>query len=421
MESFDYRQKVQEHLDDQRWNIADEFDEILCDYESNPRPFQEVHAQVSRLFNQDPELLSGFQEFLLDTYPAQNAQVLADQAERHEAHRGACERQSNSPLLNLPREIRDKIWAEVALGNVVHVSPSRAGWSFWGRKAGKFCFHVCRAEKGAGSSACPPGVGDHANCSITGPSNYPDIRLTCKQFLLELPDAETTFSSQTAFQFADLKTADAFLFGLSEPQRSSITHLKLALPHNIASSENFELWNGILNYFSNPWERKSLHMDPKPEDKPAMLREPIYFYYSRCYYENNTERMYKRYQVGRGGWSWDVGISDLKYKGEPKLDLAMQVVTSGQVEDTDAATWTADLDSVANWCRPLLQFRQYDGLTFHLYNDEGLTSTPEFEAFVAALKEHMVEPVIGPRKCMFFAGGAYEDGDESYFALVGDH
>lgn len=79
------------------------------------------------------------------------------------------------------------------------------------------------------------------------------------------------------------------------------------------------------------------------------------------------------------------------------------------------------MDSVANWCRPLLQFRQYDGLTFHLYNDEGLTSTPEFEAFVAALKEHMVEPVIGPRKCMFFAGGAYEDGDESYFARVGDH
>lgn len=68
-------------------------------------------------------------------------------------------------------------------------------------------------------------------------------------------------------------------------------------------------------------------MDPKPEDKPAMLREVIYFYYSGCYYENNKDRMHKRYQVGRGGWSWDVGISDLKYKGEPKLDLAVKVLT----------------------------------------------------------------------------------------------
>ncbi|TVY49481.1 hypothetical protein LOCC1_G000598 [Lachnellula occidentalis] len=407
MESSDYRQKVEEHLEeDQRWNIVDQFDEILRDYETNPRHFQEVQAQVSRLFNHDPELLSGFQEFLLDTYPAQNAQVLAAQAERDEAHRKACERQSNSPLLTLPREIRDKIWDEVILGNVVHISPRRAGWLR--RNSGKFCFHACRAEKGAGSSACPPGVGDHANCSTTGPSNYVDIRLACKQLLLELPDSETTFFSQTAFQFADLETADAFLFGLSEPQRSSITHLKLAVPYNLAGDKDYKLWTGIINYFSNPWERKSLHMDPKPEDEPAMLREPIYFYYSGCYYENNKNRMYKRYQVGRGGWSWDVGISDLKYKGEPKLDLAMKVLTDDQLEDI--STWSTDMDSVAYWCEPLLQFRQYDGLTFQLYHNEGPTSTPEFEDFVAALKDRMVEPVIGPRKCMFFAG--VEDVEE---------
>ncbi|TVY19222.1 hypothetical protein LARI1_G002188 [Lachnellula arida] len=420
MESSDYRQKVEEHLEDQRrWNIAHEFDEILSDYETKPRSFPEVYTQVSRLFNHDPDLLSGFQEFLLDTYPAQNSQVLAAQAKRDEAHRRACKQQSSSPLLTLPREIRDKIWDEAILGNVVHVSSRRARWSSLGME---FFFHACRAEKGAGSLACPPGVGDHADCSTTGPSNYPDIRLACKQLLLELPDAETTFFSKTAFQFADLKTADAFLFGLSEPQRSSITHLKLAVLHNVTSDEfsdeNYELWIGILNYFSNPWERKSLHMDPKPEDKPAMLREAIYFYYSGCYYENNKDRMYKRYQVGRGGRSWDVGISDLKYKGEPKLDLAMKVLTHDQAVNT----WRPNFDDLSYWwSRPMLQFRQYDGLTFQLYNNEGLTSTPEFENFVAVLKERMLEPVIGPRKCMFFAGQAYGDGDQSYAACVGSN
>jgi hypothetical protein len=67
----------------------------------------------------------------------------------------------------------------------------------------------------------------------------------------------------------------------------------------------------------------------------------------------------------------------------------------------------------------LFQFRQYDGLTFQLYNEEGLTSSPEFETFVAALKEHMAEPVIGPRKCMFFAGDPYGEGDENYADRVG--
>lgn len=106
---------------------------------------------------------------MLETYPAQNAHVFAAQAEREEAHRLACEQQSQSPLLSLPREIRDKIWDEVKRGNVVHVSPKLNGsrqafFSKRRRKARSYCFHACRAENGAESSACPPGVADHAHC-----------------------------------------------------------------------------------------------------------------------------------------------------------------------------------------------------------------------------------------------------------------
>lgn len=71
-------------------------------------------------------------------------------------------------------------------------------------------------------------------------------------------------------------------------------------------------------------------MYPEPQDKPELLTRPIYFYYSNCYYESNKDRLHQRYQVGRGDTSWDVGISDLKYKGEPKLDLAMNLVTDSQ-------------------------------------------------------------------------------------------
>jgi len=65
-------------------------------------------------------------------------------------------------------------------------------------------------------------------------------------------------------------------------------------------------------------------MYPQYKDPRGLIKEPIYFYYSSCYYQSNKDRLHKRCQVGRGNTSWDVGISDLKYKEEPKLDLAMR-------------------------------------------------------------------------------------------------
>jgi hypothetical protein len=139
----------------------------------------------------------------------------------------------------------------------------RMGHAGWMRHLRQMPVNLCSLL--ACSNLIFPTTCSNANSLIkTGASDYPNIRLVCKQLLLELPDAETTFFSRNAFQFADLKTADAFLFGLSEPQRSSITHLKLAIPHKIASGEHYDLWQGILNYFSNPWERKSVSVGPHP-------------------------------------------------------------------------------------------------------------------------------------------------------------
>jgi hypothetical protein len=35
-------------------------------------------------------------------------------------------------------------------------------------------------------------------------------------------------------------------------------------------------------------------MYPKPEDKPWFIKKPVYFYYSDCYYHENSDRLYKR-------------------------------------------------------------------------------------------------------------------------------
>jgi hypothetical protein len=114
--------------------------------------------------------MDGFPEFLLETYPAHLAQALAARAERNEAHRQACERQSRSPLLTLPREIRDKIWDEAIRGSIIHVQAKRDSafdtfFSSKRRKTRTYRFYACRAEKGLDSLACPAGEGDHADCA----------------------------------------------------------------------------------------------------------------------------------------------------------------------------------------------------------------------------------------------------------------
>lgn len=63
------------------------------------------------------------------------------------------------------------------------------------------------------------------------------------------------------------------------------------------------------------------------EDPTDLLKLPVYFYYSGCYYDHNRDRLHERYQVGRGGRSWDIGISSLEYKREPRLEIAMEEPT----------------------------------------------------------------------------------------------
>lgn len=78
----------------------------------------------------------------------------------------------------------------------------------------------------------------------------------------------------------------------------------------------------------------------------------------------------------------------------------------------------AQTDDAQWWVQRLLQFQQYDGLSFQLYNEEGLTSNREFEDFVTGLKEEMEGPEIGPRKCMIFGGYMRNDRNTSYVDIV---
>jgi hypothetical protein len=207
---------------------------------------------------------------------------MAISAAKMVAHRQACERQSDSRLLTLPREIRDRIWEDVVTGNVIHVStcsdihvkrrrsgrPKRPRWNY----------HSCMASKGLESSACPPGSGDHIHCLTSGPSNYAIIHLVCKQIHIELDSADTFFS-HNALQFADLHVAYKYLFGLKEDDRAAITHLRLSIPYSWTSVEhdahrrpkNVPEWQAICNYFSNPWDRRTVRHKSKPSNFHRLL------------------------------------------------------------------------------------------------------------------------------------------------------
>ncbi len=179
-------------------------------------------------------------------------------------------------------------------------------------------------------------------------------------------------------------------------------------------------------------------MHPQPGDKSWLLKEPIYFYYSNCYYHQNADRLHRTWQVGRGNTSWDVEIAELKYKGQVRLDLAMELPEFGKYPLTsllaekprtkrvmtefrldaepllDAPWDTEDFDNPKSWLKPLLQFRNHDGVNFHFCDSKGPRTKPKLEAFTSALKEHISGPPIGPRICAFFHGRPYGNGDDPY-------
>ncbi|KAN0104451.1 hypothetical protein V8E51_010196 [Hyaloscypha variabilis] len=309
---------------------------ILRAWNRKPWPMQELLRTVKDLFVRDINLFQGFEQYVSYSYPEATAKASAISAAEIETHRQACDRQSASRLLTLPREIRDKIWEEVVTGNIIHISTSSDIHVKRGRsgrpKRPKWQYYICVASKGLKSSVCQPGSGDHRDCPTSGPSNYAIIHLICKQIHMEL-DSARTFFSHNALQFADLDIAYKYLFGLQEDDRASITHLRFLIRYTLMSVDYRSYhhpgmvreWYALCNYFSNIWDRKTLNMYPQPGDKSWLSQEPIYFYYSNCYYYGNSNRMHKTWQVGRGDTSWDVDIAELKYKGALRLDLAMEL------------------------------------------------------------------------------------------------
>jgi hypothetical protein len=219
------------------------------------------------------------------TVPSEHAKALAVKARQEEEHRQACDLQSNSKLLTLPREIRDRIWEEAAAGNIIHVArasdqPAKRKRithrsSRTPKRKHKYTFHTCVSPLGLKSTASAPGHGDHSECTSTGPSDYPSINLVCKQMYHELSNLTSTIFSKDALQFSDLETADEYLFELEEDQRASIGHLRIAIPYALTSAGVLQdwtqhwrfsnhqpnLWNSwkaICNYFSNPWDRETV-------------------------------------------------------------------------------------------------------------------------------------------------------------------
>ncbi|TEY64470.1 hypothetical protein BOTCAL_0147g00110 [Botryotinia calthae] len=344
-------------------------------------------------------------------------------AERQAAHIRACEAQSESALLHLPREIRDTIWKDVVQGNIVHISRVDDTSSSTVTPS-SYKYHSCVATKGLKSSACPSGEGDHALCARTSRSDFPSYRLVCKQMNLELPDARETFFAKNALHFDNLLDAEEFLFGLEECDRAAITHLRLPVPYSLAMKSyaegiEFSAWEAIMNYFSCPWARETLHFD---DDNSMFLKLPWYFYYSSCYYYHNSDRMYKKWQVGFGNTSWDVDIASLRYKSEPRMDIGMNYPESAQTtlfrpRPHHHIPFTTQFHNPPPWLRSLLQFRQYSGLNFHFWafnptsQGHGIVRVPRHEAFIEALQEEVSHSEIGPWKLVEFRGAPFGNPD----------
>jgi hypothetical protein len=237
------------------WDAYLQFHKLLSEYEKAPRARRDVLLDLENIFRHVAELVDGFEPFLLLAFPEQRKLVIEREAKRISDHQVACGNQANSLLLNLPRELRDKIWSEAMIGNVFHIFPAE---DFKGSTGSKFKVYYCRVPDALNSSACEPGTGDHCNCSSKGPSQFSNLITVCKQIYLELPPLVDSIFSKNAFQFGDVRVAESFLFGITEPQRAAITHLKIAMPSKFRHDERESAqtaWESICNYFSNPWTR----------------------------------------------------------------------------------------------------------------------------------------------------------------------
>ncbi|TGO59190.1 hypothetical protein BCON_0047g00280 [Botryotinia convoluta] len=379
--------------------IYERFIEIIQNFhEDEEMPREDLEATVGELLEGHDDLIQEYQRIRIlfderEDFELARKQVEEEKkealrkiasAERQAAHIRACEAQSKSALLRLPREIRDTIWKDVVQGNIVHISRVEDASS---SSSTSFKYHSCVATNGLKSSACPAGEGDHALCARTSRSDFPSYRLD----------------------------AEEFIFGLKERDRSAITHVRLPVPYSLAMNDydegmEFRAWEAIMNYFSCPWARATLHLN---EDDSRFLKRPWYFYYPSCYYHGNRDRMYKKWQVGFGDTSWDVDIASLRYKAEPRIDIGMSYPESAQStlfrpRSLHHIPFTTQFDAPPPWLRSLLQFRQYSGLNFHFWasnptsKEYGILRVPRHEAFIEALQEEVSRSEIGPWKLVEF-------------------
>ncbi|KAF5874141.1 putative sin3 component histone deacetylase complex protein [Botrytis fragariae] len=420
--------------------IYEQFIGIIQNFhEDEEMPRDDLEATVGQILQGHDDLIQEYQRIRIlfderEDFELARKQVEEEKkealrniasAERQAAHIRACEAQSKSTLLRLPREIRDAIWKDVAQGNIVHISRIDVEDAS-SSSSTSFKYHSCVAITGLKSSACPAGEGDHALCARTSRSDFPSYRLVCKQMNLELPEARTTFFAENALHFDNVEDAEMFIFALKERDRSTITHVRLPVPYSLAMNDysdgmEFRAWEAIMNYFSCPWVRSTLHLN---EDDSRFLKRPWYFYYSSCYYHENRDRMYKKWQVGFGDTSWDVDIASLRHKSEPRIDIGMSYPEYAQstlfrLRPRNHIPFTTQFDNPPPWLRSLLQFRQYSGLNFHFWASNptskecGIVRVPRHEAFIEALQEEVSHSEIGPWKLVQFRRKPFGNPDRA--------
>lgn len=218
------------------------------------RPISDLQVHAEKLFQRHAEAKDGVAQFLHTLLPQRYADEAAANKIKQAEYHAACAMQSHSPLLKLPRELRDNIWREVLHEDVIHVTRGLVE----GDSLERYIYYTCVCDDKLNSLACGLGEGEHLACAMQDSTTYLDIRLVCKQILTELPDVDRAIFGQCAFHFSTLDVAEGWLFGLEEHQRAAITRLRFALGHRMANATEGTSWANICNYFSIPWDRKTV-------------------------------------------------------------------------------------------------------------------------------------------------------------------
>lgn len=197
--------------------------------------------------------------------------------------------QSKSKLLTLPKEVRQLVIGHISTGNVIHVSERRSPHGPDYREPAsrrKYNYNFCVAPQS--SLARPAGQNDYQTWTIKWKSDISNLKQICRLIYFDTLSYYTDkqkapmdiLVQENALQFSNLTVASEWLFSMPEYLRSSVGHLRIAMPYfNVLDDQMRDLergkssssgdaperdmdegdhWEALCNYLSNPWTRESV-------------------------------------------------------------------------------------------------------------------------------------------------------------------